>query len=182
MDIFGYIFMAWGLSEIVLNVAARSKAGKSDAKDKGSIIIIWVTLAVSIFAGIMIAVNYPAFGKLRTIAGAALVVAGVLFRWFAIISLGKMFTTNVSIQNEHKLKTDGLYAVLRHPSYTGSLMSFLGLGISLGNIYSLVVVFIPVTLAFLYRIKVEEDALSKHFGEKYEVYKSHTKKLIPFIF
>ena len=174
--------MAWGLSEIVLNIAARSKTGKSDAKDKGSIIIIWLTLFVSIAAGVVIAVNYPSFGKLQTIAGAALVVAGVIFRWIAILSLGKMFTTNVSIQNEHKLKTDGLYGVLRHPSYTGSLMSFLGLGISLGNIYSLIVVFIPVTLAFLYRIKVEEDALSKHFGEEYEIYKSRTKKLLPFIF
>lgn len=182
MNIFGYIFMLWGVSEIVLNAAARSKAGKGEAKDRGSIIIIWVTLSVSIFAGVLIAINFPAFGMLQTYIGAALVIAGVVFRWFAIVSLGKMFTTNVSIQNDHKLKTDGLYSVLRHPSYTGSLMSFLGLGISLGNLYSLLVVFIPVTLAFLYRIKVEEDALTKHFGEEYTNYKSRTKKLIPFIF
>lgn len=182
MNLFGYIFMLWGLSEIILNIAARSKAGKSEAKDRGSIVIIWVTLSVSIFAGVLIAVKYPAFGEVQTITGAALVIAGVAFRWFAIISLGRMFTTNVSIQSGHKLKTDGLYGVLRHPSYTGSLMSFLGLGISLGNIYSLLVVFIPVTLAFLYRIKVEEDALTGYFGEEYRSYKSRTKKLIPFIY
>ncbi len=182
MDIFSYIFMLWGISEIILNAVARSKAGKSEAKDKGSIAIIWITLSVSIFAGVLIAVNFPAFGKSQTAAGAALVVAGVIFRWFAIFSLGKMFTTNVSIQNDHKLKTDGLYGILRHPSYTGSLMSFLGLGISLGNIYSLIVVFVPVTASFLYRIKVEEDALTEHFKEEYIRYKSRTKKLIPYIF
>ncbi|MCE1163942.1 MAG: isoprenylcysteine carboxylmethyltransferase family protein [Bacteroidetes bacterium] len=182
MGYFGYIFGLWGLSELILNVAARSKAGKTSERDKGTISIIWGTLVVSLAAGIFVAVNYPAGSRAQGIAGIALLAAGVALRWFAIISLGKMFTTNVTIQNEHRLKTDGLYSVLRHPSYTGLLISFLGMGLSMGNLVSGAIVFVPVTAAILYRIKVEEDALTGYFGEEYTEYKSRTKKLIPYIY
>jgi protein-S-isoprenylcysteine O-methyltransferase Ste14 len=48
---------------------------------------------------------------------------------------------------------------VRHPSYTGALMAFLGLALCLANWASLVVMVVPVLLVFLRRMQVEEGAL-----------------------
>jgi protein-S-isoprenylcysteine O-methyltransferase Ste14 len=182
MNFFTITCLLWVISEITLNVLARSNKSASVTLDKGSINIIWIVIVVSIIGGSMFTSNYPAFNEVLSNIGLVLIIAGIIFRWISIISLGKMFTTNVAIQSGHKLKTDGLYKIIRHPSYTGSLISFLGLGFALGNIFSIIIVFIPILLAFLYRIKVEENALSLHFKEEYEEYKNRTKKLVPYLY
>lgn len=80
------------------------------------------------------------------------------------------------------LKKVGIYKYVRHPAYTGSLLSFYGFGISLNNWVSLLVVVIPVTAAFLYRMRVEEAMLSASMGAVYDEYKKQTYRLIPGIY
>jgi protein-S-isoprenylcysteine O-methyltransferase Ste14 len=75
-----------------------------------------------------------------------------------------------------------LYKHLRHPAYTGALIAHLGLGLSFSNWFSLVLSFVPYLLAVVYRIRVEEQALSDAFGEKYFEYSRETKRLIPRLF
>jgi protein-S-isoprenylcysteine O-methyltransferase Ste14 len=106
----------------------------------------------------------------------------MIFRVMAIFSLKTLFTSNVSIHHNHTLKTDGMFKKIRHPSYSASLLSFLGLGIMLGNWVSLCIVFLPVLGAFLYRIYVEESVLMDNFKEDYLDYKKKTKKLVPYLF
>ena len=48
---------------------------------------------------------------------------------------------------------DGPYRVLRHPSYTGGLLTMVGIGLAIGNWLSLLLV---VLAAYGYRIQVEE--------------------------
>jgi protein-S-isoprenylcysteine O-methyltransferase Ste14 len=96
--------------------------------------------------------------------------------------LGRFFTVNVTIRDDHKLIQSGFYKYLRHPSYTGSLLSFLGFGLSLDNWLSLAIIFLPTLFAFIYRMKVEENVLSEQFGEQYQDYILKTKRIIPFIY
>lgn len=99
-----------------------------------------------------------------------------------INNLGKYFTVDVTIKKDHQLKTDGFYKYVRHPSYAFSLLTFLGLAIVLNNYISAVIVFVPVFLMFLYRIKIEEKVLTEQFGSDYSDYMKKTKRLIPFIY
>jgi protein-S-isoprenylcysteine O-methyltransferase Ste14 len=71
---------------------------------------------------------------------------------------------------------------MRHPAYSGSLLSFVGLGIFWCNWLSFLVIFLPIFAAFSYRINVEEKALIKNFGEEYINYSKETKKLLPKIY
>jgi protein-S-isoprenylcysteine O-methyltransferase Ste14 len=114
--------------------------------------------------------------------GLLTIVSGMILRFFSIRTLGKFFTVNLGTESDHKLVKKGLYSYIRHPSYTGSLMSFLGMGLSLNNWYSLFVIFIPVFVTFMYRINVEEKLLLDQFGTEYQEYTDHTKRLIPFIY
>jgi Putative protein-S-isoprenylcysteine methyltransferase len=52
----------------------------------------------------------------------------------------------------------------------------------MNSLISFFVFFIPVTLAVLYRIRVEEEVLFQEFGDSYREYKSKTKKLIPGVY
>ena len=114
--------------------------------------------------------------------GLALIIAGMILRLTIVSSLGKFFTVNVTILEDHKLKQDGFYKYVRHPSYSASLLSLIGYGVSLNNWISLVIVAGAALTAFLIRIRIEEKMLADHFGSQYVEYKKKTKRLIPFVY
>lgn len=116
------------------------------------------------------------------IVAIAMLLTGIVFRSTAILSLGKAFSSNVAIRTDQTIYRGGLYRFLRHPAYTGSLLAFLGLALSLRNWLAFSVLFVPVTAAFLYRIHVEEAALNEAFGAQYASYSRQTKRLIPGIY
>jgi Zn-dependent M28 family amino/carboxypeptidase len=96
--------------------------------------------------------------------GLALIVTGMVIRFLAIRALGKFFTVDLTFQKEQSLIKEGLYKHIRHPAYAGSLLSFLGLGLALNNWLSTLIVFIPVFLSMLYRIRLEEKMLLEKTG------------------
>ncbi len=185
MNIYQLIYLVWFLSEIILNRLVRS--GKTDKKstDKNTEIYLWVTIIVSITISVFISLNYtlPILlnGQLALI-GTIIILIGIIIRFIAIKQLGRFFTVNVTIRDEHKLIRSGFYKYLRHPSYTGSLLSFFGFGLSLNNWLSLVIVFLPILFAFIYRMNIEENVLSEQFGKQYQEYISKTKRIIPFVY
>jgi protein-S-isoprenylcysteine O-methyltransferase Ste14 len=71
---------------------------------------------------------------------------------------------------------------VRHPSYAGLLLRYLGLGMALANWLSAALVFLPLLCATVYRIRVEERALREHFGEEHAAYAGVTKRLVPWIY
>ena len=174
----------WGLGEFVLAVTHRATIGQS--RDQGSLrllmFVAWSSTVMAVYAGVVRWLPFPA----NTIAptawlGLALLVAGLLLRAWSIRVLARYFTVNVAIRDDHQLVRSGPYAVLRHPSYTGALMCFYGMGLALGSWASLFLLTVPPTLAFLYRIRIEESVLSLAFPKEYPEYARATKRLIPFV-
>ncbi len=177
----------WVLSEVILNISRRVKNGR---KDKISFQLIFVVISVSVCIGVFIYV-YSRIHDLRwlylsniyiSIAGLILIITGIIIRWTAILTLKRYFSVNVTIIDDHKIIKSGMYKWIRHPAYTGSLLSILGLGLSYSNWLSLIVIFIPVLTIFILRIKAEEKVLMEHFGKEYKEYRKETKYLIPFVF
>jgi protein-S-isoprenylcysteine O-methyltransferase Ste14 len=106
----------------------------------------------------------------------------LVMRWLAILSLGRLFTVDVAIMQNHHVVRRGIYKWIRHPSYSGALLSFLGLGTAFSNYFSIAVIFVPICAAFLYRIQVEERALLAAFGDEYREYCATTRRLIPWLY
>jgi protein-S-isoprenylcysteine O-methyltransferase Ste14 len=175
----------WLGSEIVLSRMKRSLS--TDARsDKSSLRILWITIFFSVNVGVVLSfqrVGYFGGGSSAfPIVGLVAIVCGLLFRWIAIFSLKRQFTVDVAIREDHRIVSEGVYRFVRHPAYAGSLLSFLGLGLSFANVFSLVVIFPPICAAFLYRIRVEEKVLVDAFGDVYIRYCNSTKRLIPWIY
>jgi protein-S-isoprenylcysteine O-methyltransferase Ste14 len=172
----------WLLSEILINILTRSKKSEAKSHDKNSLSVIWIIIVLSMTIGVYMAFSFPRFGAVKYFSGLSLMIIGITIRLITVFSLKSYFNANVAIHHHHILKTDGIFKKVRHPSYTGSLLTFLGLGLTLGNWISLLIIFLPVLCAFLYRIKIEEKALVNNFKEEYIDYQKRTKKLIPFIY
>ncbi len=172
----------WLLSEVLINILTRSKKSGAVSYDKNSVSVIWVVIILSITIGIFIAFSFPRFSEVKYFSGILLIIVGIAIRFIAIFSLKSYFNANVAIHHDHKLKTDGIYKQIRHPSYSGSLLTFLGMVLTLGNWISLLVIVLPVLCVFLYRINIEERALMNNFKEEYLEYQKRTKKLIPYVY
>jgi len=183
--LFTVSMVAWFLTEILYkNMLKSGKEDKKD-KDKSTLNILWLAIPFSIAASVTVSymTEFPmAEGSWIFYTGEACILIGIVFRFIIIRSLGKYFTVDVTIKQDHQIKKDGFYRYLRHPSYTFSLLTSLGLGLYLNNWVSLILAFLPPFIAFTYRIKIEEQALIEQFGAEYSDYVERTKKLIPFIY
>ena len=91
--------------------------------------------------------------------GYGLFVAGLILRGYAIIYLGRFFTTNVAIAADHHVIDSGPYHHIRHPSYAGAALAIFDWCLAVGNWATLAIIFIPALAVQSWRIHVEEKAL-----------------------
>jgi protein-S-isoprenylcysteine O-methyltransferase len=186
----GSIYFA---SETLLTITRRSRSKTGTKQDKSTLGMIWVVIGLSIGAGILVSRSallrdYGLWmfelprGKAVGVAAVVLFAAGLILRWWAIITLGRFFTVAVTIERDHELVERGPFQWVRHPSYTGALLTFLGWALTLRNWAAIAVVLVPIFVAFVRRMNVEEDALSKALGQKYRDYMGRTKRLIPLVY
>lgn len=108
--------------------------------------------------------------------------AGIVVRQWSIAVLGRFFSGVVGVQKDQTLVETGPYRYVRHPSYTGALIFFVGLGLALqswGAVLALALIFAVV---YGYRMHVEEQILISELGEVYISYSRRTKRLIPYVF
>jgi protein-S-isoprenylcysteine O-methyltransferase Ste14 len=172
------------ISEIRL--AARTTRGTDNTLDKGTRRLVWRLSAIS-YNMAWIPVIFD-FGRLiilggwLTWVGVAIMIFGIVFRQYAISTLGKFFTATIQIKNDHELIQTGPYRYIRHPSYLGILIMTLGLGIALANWISLILCIVLPTIGLMQRIKFEEKELEQHFGNQYQDYRKNTWRVIPYIY
>jgi protein-S-isoprenylcysteine O-methyltransferase Ste14 len=88
----------------------------------------------------------------------------------------------VTIERDHELVERGPFGWVRHPSYTGVLLAFVGWALTLRNWAAIAVVLVPIFVAFVRRMNVEEEALLRALGAKYREYMARTKRLIPGVY
>ena len=174
------------ISELLLTVTRRSRSRTGKKQNRSTLLVVWLVIIVSVAAGIYVAKHWLAAALPHQqgfmFAGIALFVTGLLLRWWAIITLGRFFTVDVTIEPDHELVERGPFRMVRHPSYTGVLLAFVGLALTLGNWSALLVILVPIGAAFIHRMNVEENALSGALGLQYSDYMRRTKRLVPFIY
>jgi protein-S-isoprenylcysteine O-methyltransferase Ste14 len=110
--------------------------------------------------------------------GVALYAAGGALRLWPVFVLGRRFSGLVAIQPGHRLVTDGIYGIIRHPSYLGMIVNMLGWALVFRS--ALGVLLVALTVAILIgRIRSEETLLQSQFGAAYDAYRARTWRLIP---
>ena len=184
--IFWSTYALWAVLETIGSIFKRSR-DRSKALDRGSSRLLWLFMWLALALGFTLSFVLPQATMMwkRTsvfFVGITLMLAGVAFRFYAVWVLGRFFTYDVAVQAGQTIVEAGPYRYIRHPSYTGALITLVGLGLALGNWAALLVILACMGIAYAYRITVEEAALVAALGEPYKQYMRRTRRLVPFLF
>ena len=183
--LFDTAYFAWIASELfgaVLVPRLRRRGATRVERDRGSGPLIIFTVFVSII--LAFSFGYAGIGELPDWAfflGIFLMFLGILVRQWAIAVLGRFFSLTVRVAEDHRVVEKGPYRLVRHPSYTGVLITFIGLGLAVQSWGALLVLLGVFSVAFGYRMKIEEKTLLSELGDSYASYMKRTKRLIPFL-
>ena len=182
---FWVVFYVWLGFEMWLGYRRRRLPSGATDRDSGSkawvIGAVWTTAALGI--GLAFAFPDAAIKSGRTavfVAGLVLMLTGIVLRWYAVWVLGTSFTVDVATRPGQPVVESGPYRWIRHPSYTGGLLTLLGVLLCCCNPVSLVALVFALG-GYAYRIRIEEEALASDLGAPYRDYMRRTKRLIPFL-
>lgn len=107
-------------------------------------------------------------------------VTGLIVAMIARRTLAGNWSRAVAFKEDHELITTGLYHYVRHPIYTGILLMISATALSVGTL-SAGIGFVIIVLGLWFKLRAEEELLTKHFPKEYLAYKDRTKALIPYV-
>ena len=163
----------------------RHQAAAAENRDRHSLRLIVFGNLLAWALGIGLA--YGSVGGMHPavplqVAGFILMGVGIALRSVAIAQLGRFHTPNVAVLQDHRVIDTGLYRRVRHPSYLGALVAFLGFSLALANGWSLAIIMGVALVIYPYRIREEEAALTAALGERYRAYCRRTWRLLPGVY
>jgi len=184
--IFWTTYVLWLVLE---TIGARTKrsSDSSKSRDRGSYRLLMILLWIALAFGFALPFFLPQANIQwhRTgifFAGIVLMLAGMAFRFYSMSLLGRFFTYQVAVHPGQTVVESGPYRCIRHPSYTGGLITLAGLGLARGNWAGLLEILICTGTGYAYRMYVEEAALLAALGDPYREYMRRTRRLVPFLF
>jgi protein-S-isoprenylcysteine O-methyltransferase Ste14 len=111
--------------------------------------------------------------------GLVLLVVSTAFTIWARLSLGRMWSASPNVlQAHHELRSDGPYAITRHPIYSGLLGMLLGTALLNGLGVSLAILVVG-TVFLATRIPIEERLMSNTFPDEYARYRERVPRIVP---
>ena len=175
----------YGFFEVFMNLRQRNKNKVTTSRDKGS--LWWLYGLITLGYALSFSIGATKTGRIYDwntffAIGIALFVIGLIIRIHSMRTLQQYFTYSVAKVENHKIIESGLYKFIRHPGYLGQWMIFAGISISLSNWLSVLLMMIPVSIGYFYRINVEESFMVEQMGESYLNYQRRTKRIIPMIY
>lgn len=181
--------LVWNVPEIIGAIKQKAKPSSKEIRvqDRSSMGVLiglqWFGIAWNfLFAWLLPAAAIPWHRTALFGMGVALILLGVALRWYAIWTLGDYFTRQVMVSADQEIVQNGPYRYIRHPAYSGTFLTMLGLGLAMTNWASLVVLLVCVFAGHIYRVRVEEKALIQHIGWPYVEYMHRTRRFIPLVF
>ena len=170
-NLFNFALLMLFISEIFIFVYAHGKKDRKEiSRDRGTKWLLYFNFIVCIFISFY-NVSKKVFNFIRMMKfpgfcielGIGLMLLGIVIRVSAVLTLRKAFTLNVQVTSRQKLITLGLYRKIRHPAYTGSILSLVGVALALRNLLSVITVFCCCIICYQIRITVEETVLENRF-------------------
>ena len=175
--------IVWAVSQ--LWIGRRRSGDPAKRRDRGTldilIVVIFASLALATWLAVRDDDQLAAHDARLAWTGMGLMVAGLVLRWWSVRTLAQFFTVDIAIQPGQTLVRRGPYRLLRHPSYTGALLTVVGFGIGIGALVPALIAILPIVAAFLWRIRVEERMLADAFPDAWPAYARETRRLIPFL-
>lgn len=111
-------------------------------------------------------------------AGLAITVVGVVFAIWSRVTLGRNWSSMPQVKEQHELVVQGPYRIVRHPIYTGLILTVAGTGLALNKGIGLIMA-VLIFASYWLKSRVEERLMMETFPEQYPEYRRRVKALIP---
>ncbi len=175
----------WCVIEVYWDVSRKNAAADTDSESRGS---RWLHLLLTSAAQILIFLpihglrqRYLPASAFVTATGLTLNAMGLVLAIWSRRCLGRYWSGKITIKVDHQLIRSGPYRLIRHPIYTALLGLYLGTAIVSGELHALIG-WVLAVIAYLRKIRMEENNLLKAFGDEYRNYRGESWALIPGIF
>ncbi len=189
---FFILLVAMLLVRIVFNLRVR-KQGERVMPDREAIrregiglfatrfVLFFLLIAILVLYAIdhpwMQALDFTLPGWLRWTGFAIGIMSIGLLTWTEI-ELGRQFSPQLQLRQDHQLITSGPYAHIRHPIYTA--ISAFGLSLALVSAnWTFVAFFLVSMVGLVARVPKEEKMMIEQFGEEYRLYMEQTRRYWP---
>jgi len=172
----------WAVSWLIAMVWSRRTAARPPALDE---FLHWLPTVIGtvLFGFGSIATNFTPLWSLPNVAAwvlAGVCAAGLLFTWWARISLGSLWSGSVTRKDDHAVVQSGPYRLVRHPIYTGLIVAALAEAAIGGQAANLAGALL-MAFGFWLKARLEERFLSQELGPAaYSDYRRRTPMLVPF--
>jgi len=177
-DVLSLVFFAMIVRAMIHR--PRESGARTEPGSRSGIILQGVAIAAAAIGSVR---PYLAWFSPPAIAGYAavsLLMGGaiILFAWSSS-TLGKNWSIEARTLDDHELIRSGPYSRVRHPIYLAMLLFLLGLAVSLGHWFQLIVAIPLFLLGTRMRTDAEERLLEDRFGDGFRDYRRSTPAIIP---
>lgn len=160
----------------------RRGGARVQRRNVGSNIMVYVSwIAVLGFSVSFAKMGFTPLPDWVYYVGIAVMLAGIGVRQWAIAVLGRYFSGVIGVQKEQKVVESGPYRLIRHPSYTGVLIFYAGMGLAVQSWAATLMGIALFCIVYGYRMFVEEKVLISELGNSYVEYMKRTKRVIPYL-
>lgn len=175
----------WCLISVYWEIAAKTRSEASSRESHGSrrvhVLLVSAAQLLLFFRVPGLNGDWLPVSLIPVVAGLAIEICGFLLAVWARHVLGRHWSGEITIKVDHELVRTGPYKYVRHPIYTALLLLYLGAAIVSGEWHALVG-FVLAVIAYLRKIRLEEENLKRAFANEYEEYCRQTRALAPGIY
>jgi protein-S-isoprenylcysteine O-methyltransferase Ste14 len=182
--LFAIIWIGWGLSWFAAafwRAPTQKRAATQDERLPGVLLLIG---AVLLFHSTHRILNEPRLWHVGYDGGyalASLALLGIVFAWWARIHLGPLWSGRITLKQDHRVIDTGPYGLVRHPIYTGLIVSVLATAVAQATATGLLGA-ATIVIALWLKARVEERFLTAELGaEAYGSYRRRVPMLLPFL-
>ena len=191
--VFGVVVATWIISEFVDSIRRRDspilhRHARGPNLDAKSVYGIYLAVYLSCIFGVAYSSTPPSWAGFGSFAvplfwvGIVFMSVGIALRWYSVAYLGDAFTRSVTVSDDQTVVDSGPYAVVRHPTYTGILLTLIGFECCFGTWPPIVVALVAGLAAFGYRIRVEERALRENLDGYADYCERTPYRLVPYVY
>jgi protein-S-isoprenylcysteine O-methyltransferase Ste14 len=170
------IYLLWIVFESRISIKEHDKGEKTS--DYGTLEFYAISQALTFLSALWFKTVWPSPNSAHFL-GFLIILLGMCFRLWAIITLGHYYSHMVREVDDHKIIDTGPYKYIRHPAYAGMIVAHFGIVLFFFNLVTLLIFFLALIPAIILRIFVEEKTMFKIGG--YSDYAANRKRLIPLI-
>lgn len=176
------ILLFFAMDFIIRKDSSAKSMNKTKEDNSSTKIIVLTFFIVLISAEILTFIHDGQFNNMIvSIVALILMISGLLTRIYSMRKLKKSYTRILKTTEHQKLIASGLYGIIRHSGYLGTILIWFSFGFAIENYIVVIIAILMTSIAYSYRIKKEERMLLNQFGQEYADYQKKTWRIIPFI-